>query len=315
MSSNPFDDAGQKETGGNPFENKEAMGGVAPSSNPFGDGDNTNPSSVSNVNQDLDAMSFLQVPTMPPPETPPPSPPPTDSEAEESPKGIKRKTRRKKNKGGSAPVQPPIITSYGLDPSLDTSGDINLRPNVGLSNSNLPEIVVKMRTANIALCSLGILFELVLLLEKIARPIDLMLSGYLIFFCVLLLGFEVHTPKMDEFLVDNFGILFFPGGRSLLMFLMGTMAFGQEGVIDILLGICFIANSFFTVYINFKHKDFKHVHQRTDREDLVQKATEYAWTTAGKEVLRNATTPSESTGLLSGGANGSGGGFGGYSQL
>jgi len=131
-------------------------------------------------------------PKGPPPETPPPTPP---------------SSKRKKKKKGKAIK--PVISDYE-----DTYQNVNNSiPNenpydydFGTQNNDpLPIIVARMRRINIALSLASFLFEIPFIVFKIFTPATMVLAGYLGFMALLLLAFELHTPLVRDFLVDNFG--------------------------------------------------------------------------------------------------------------
>lgn len=238
-------------------------------------------------------------PNVPPPETPPPTPP--------NPSFKKKKKKKKKGKAIK-----PIISDY----EENYEGVNNSSPNENpydfdfgnRNNDPLPIIVAKMRKINISLSLASFVFEIPFMVFKIFTPAKMVLAGYLGFMALLLLGFELHTPIVRDFLIDNFGILYSPLGRSIYMLLMGMLAFGQDAVLQMLLGILFMSNAVYTLVISCMFPDFKKVHEHpSQREDMLEKAREYG--------VKNNWVSSETSNLLNPNVNTGYGNWASYQQL
>lgn len=181
----------------------------------------------------------------------------------------------------------PVITSYGYESNYQnvntgvSNGTSNFNNpfsyNFGGRNNNpLPTLVKRMRIINISFSIAAIIFEIPLIAFKLFTPTKMVLASYLGFMSILLLGFELHTPVVRKFLIDNFGILYSPVGRSLFIILMGILAMGQASILEILLGILLFGNGIFTLAVNCIFPEFKKVHESPEqREDMLEKVKEY----------------------------------------
>lgn len=222
------------------------------------------------------AQSLLNnQPIAPAPAAPPPPPPSSSSSTPTpSPHSSMKKTVGKA-------VQPVIVSyeenSYQNNVNSPRNDDNPYHFDFGSQNNNeLPGLVAKMRMANIALAISSFLFEIPLIVFKVFTPAKMALAGYLGFMALLLLGFELHTPIIRNFLMDNFGILYSPIGRSLYMILMGMLAYGQDTILNMMLGVLLGANGVFTMVVNCIYKDFKRIHEHPDhRDDMLEKAKVY----------------------------------------
>lgn len=204
-------------------------------------------------------------PAAPPPSSAPP-PPPQPSDADESSvRSVPNNTTAsgssyQNGSGTSRAAQIPTITNFGDDleagpntkgrkwmGSTIVRGDPSLRPNTGQTNDDwggigsLNEVATTLRWMTIASSSTAILWEGFALPTRIiihswVYPAKVVLGGYLGVFCMLLLGVELKAP-----LRDNFGILYHPLGRAVLLYLMSGMCFGILFTWwEIILGLAFI---------------------------------------------------------------------------
>lgn len=179
----------------------------------------------------------------------------------------------------------PAITNYGISPSQTlyksggmssdmTSetrpvpryllGDTTVRPNTGQTNDeiggigSLREVTTRLRWCTIA-CTLaaliweGFAFPTRLLLETFDHPAKVVLGACLAFFCLLLLGVELNAPMRD-----NFGILYHPLGRGLLLTLLSTMSFAISiAWWEILLCVMFAGCSGGYIYAYIKYPEYR----------------------------------------------------------
>lgn len=218
-------------------------------------------------------------PMAPPPAAPPPPPPPSygstpttpfspnanvyDSHIEESPA-----TRQAKR--GLPPDEGPISSFRG---------DTSLRPNIGSSNAaigeeSLRESMWKMRLVNLTACVLALLSEIPNFMGKVFT-INLpgaVLGGYLTFFALLLLGYELDMWGADR-IKEYFGLLHHPIGRAFVLLLMGGLSVGQGGIINFVLGAVFLWSSgyTFTTFVWFPEYRRK-FYNSEERESLVNEA-------------------------------------------
>jgi hypothetical protein len=151
-----------------------------------------------------------------------------------------------------------------------TRGDASLRPNIGASNArigeeSLAESLWKGRVVNIVACAVALLLELPNLLGHVFRlhPARAVLGMYLSFFALLLGGYEVDIMGRDA-IKHYFGMVHHPVGRSFLLFLMGGLAIGQGGILDLLLGVVFCWSSFYTMLTYCWYPQYR---QQTSLED------------------------------------------------
>jgi COPI associated protein len=176
---------------------------------------------------------------------------------------------------------------------LGFRGDSLIQPNTGQTNSadgdSFIESVWKMRVANLIACTLAIIFEIPNFLGHVfsLQPARAVLGIYLSFFAGLLCCFEFHNPRIDKIIQDQCGILNHPVGRSCLLLLMGGLAIGQTTILDILLGLVFVANAIVTIIAFIRYPEYRR--QTEEQTDIFQvassRARQYAW--ANPEKLQS----------------------------
>lgn len=235
--------------------------------------------SFSTQNKEKEQLS----PAAPPPSSAPPPPPPPSESDENSVRTLQGNTTApvpsyQYGSGTSRAPQIPTITNFGdnLEAGTNTNtkgrkwtggtvrGDPSLRPNTGQTNDDyggigsLNEVTTKLRWMTIASSSTAILWEGFALPTRIiihswVYPAKVVLGGYLGVFCMLLLGVELNAP-----LRDNFGILYHPLGRAVLLFLMSGMCFGILFTWwEIALGSSFILCGSGYVYAYIKYPEYR----------------------------------------------------------
>jgi hypothetical protein len=252
--------------------------------------------------QDDDSIGLT--PQAPPPAVPPPPPPaygtvPTIHHYEDY---VEPSPATRQGKRGitisTGSLQDPIT------PLHSGRGDASLRPNIGETNAalgeeSLRESLHKLRLLNIIACSLALLLEIPNLLGNVftLQPARAVLGIYLSFFALLLCGYEldmVLTEKIELY----FGLLYHPVGRSFVLMLMGGLAIGQNGILDLLLGLVFIWSSLYTLTTFCWYPEYR---RRTEqRRDLYEEANEavavQTWAHPDKvgeavSLLQKATRP------------------------
>jgi hypothetical protein len=211
-----------------------------------------------------------------------PPPPPSDSDenwvrtVEDNTTAPVSSYQNGSGSGTSRPARIPTITNFGddLEAGPNTKGrkwtggtgrgDPSLRPNTGQTNDDyggigsLNEVATRLRWMTIASSSIAILWEGFALPTRIiihswVYPAKVVLGGYLGVFCILLLGVELNAP-----LRDNFGILYHPLGRAVLLFLMSGMCFGILFTWwEIILGLAFILCGSGYVYAYIKYPEYR----------------------------------------------------------
>lgn len=134
-------------------------------------------------------------------------------------------------------------------------GDVSIRPNTGETNSYeyalfglaLHELLRDLRTSNMILCSLTIVVVIVGFVGQVLfiRLVTATLSAFLGLASFLLLVVEFLyvqpvLPQVNEFIQDNFGLLYHPVGKSVyIALLLGPLCFGAGAAnpLLILLGL------------------------------------------------------------------------------
>lgn len=285
MSTNPFDDNHSEEKN---EKNDQILGGSANLDDLSFYKDNSSEIRAY-------ATSLISQPVVPAPAAAPPPPPPSLS-----------------NKKSQGRAITPVITSYDdINPSPN-NGQINSPYSYdfgGRNNDPLPILVGRMRVVNIVLAICSFLFEVPFIILKLFTPAKLILAVYLGFMALMLLGFELHTPKVREFLMDNCGFLYSPIGRSFFIVLMGFVSIAEKSVLQTILGIIYICNGFFTLGMNCYFEDFKKIHESPEqREDVLEYVKEYGVANEWTSISNLA----ENTSLLNQGAKS---GYGNVSAL
>ena len=152
-------------------------------------------------------------------------------------------------------------------------GDASLRPNIGETNSydyalcgiSLRELLDQIRLANIVACSFSLLTVLLSWLLHLLtfQWSKLVLECYLAFLASLLLMKELLSiwkiEAVDHFLRDQFGILYRPLGRSMVLFLLSTLCFGTAGS-NILLymnGLVYLVSGTVLLIAYFMYQDLR----------------------------------------------------------
>lgn len=237
---------------------------------------------VERIPSDGQLIPLVPMPSAAPP-PPPPSPPPRDP----------YESYQFTTRSGSGPTIINYQTTNVYEPKrsfLGFRGDSLIQPNTGQTNSadgdSFIESVWKMRVANLIACTLALLFEIPNFLGHVfsLQPARAVLGIYLSFFAGLLCCFEFHNPRIDKIIQDQCGILNHPVGRSCLLLLMGGLAIGQTTILDILLGIVFVANAIVTVVAFIRYPEYR---RKTEGQaDIFQvassQARQYAWANPGK---------------------------------
>lgn len=131
-------------------------------------------------------------------------------------------------------------------------GDATLRPNIGESNAaigeaSLRESLWKGQVINVVACTFAILLQFLDFIGNVLflHPAKTVLGLYLALFSILLLCFETGLGR--DFVRRQLGLVHHPIGRSFLLLLMGGLAIGQGGILDILLGVVFLGSSIYTI--------------------------------------------------------------------
>jgi len=196
--------------------------------------------------------------------------------------------------GHPAPIS--TYTSKTIDGNVihintNTGSLLQGGPNTGLLNSSngegttLPELLLKMRLLNLLhIFATWFVLGFNVVSKVIFLEADkIVLAGYLLFFTILLFGFEVlrGSPKVDTklvsaqtsaivktvwgtalqnplsrrmryFLQSNFGLLYSCSGRGVYLAIMGSIAIGQ-GWPMVCLGVSYILLGIWTVSLGWRY--------------------------------------------------------------
>eukprot|EP00534_Pseudo-nitzschia_fraudulenta_P002216 CAMPEP_0201116918 /NCGR_PEP_ID=MMETSP0850-20130426/1059_1 /ASSEMBLY_ACC=CAM_ASM_000622 /TAXON_ID=183588 /ORGANISM="Pseudo-nitzschia fraudulenta, Strain WWA7" /LENGTH=272 /DNA_ID=CAMNT_0047381127 /DNA_START=495 /DNA_END=1313 /DNA_ORIENTATION=+ len=169
-------------------------------------------------------------------------------------------------------------------------GDASLRPNTGNSNQeagdlfgSLQEITSFLRWTTItATCAAivweGFAFPLRLFGMALIHPAQFVLGGYLGFFCILLLGAEFN----NEVLLDNFGFLYDPISRGIVLIMMGGMCLGILAAWwESLLGLVFLVVGVGYIHAYLKYPEYRRWrHHNEKMPSAWQEAQDYLVRTA-----------------------------------
>jgi hypothetical protein len=183
----------------------------------------------------------------------------------------------------------PTITNYGLSPQhqfyrnsfisnnqhdngiysderkSNPRGDVTLRPNTGNTNQetgaafgSLREIASALRWMTIVTTVTAIFWEgfalpMRIVSSALLEPSKAVLGAYLGFFCLLILGVEMNAP-----LRDNFGFLYNPLTRGMLLLMMSSMCIGiLKSWWECLLGIAFVMVGIGYIYAYTKYPEYR----------------------------------------------------------
>lgn len=92
------------------------------------------------------------------------------------------------------------------------------------------------------------------------------LSVYLAMFSLVLLAFELRLPKWEERFRRLFGFMYSFWGRTLFLVFCGTLNFGIDYWVCILVGVLTLINSFFNCFIICQHPEFKTMLEKSKQE-------------------------------------------------
>ncbi|KAG7369640.1 COPI associated protein [Nitzschia inconspicua] len=225
------------------------------------------------------------------PAAPPPPPPASDSSVSSAASGASPYQKQQPSTASKAPV--PTITNYGLSPqqifyesggsaqhnnyssassgTVSNStvprvrGDVTIRPNTGNTNQesgaafgSLREIASALRWMTItttitAIFWEGFAFPMRIISTAFVQPSKVVLGAYLGVFCLLILGVEMNAP-----LRDNFGFLYNPMTRGMVLLMMSSMCIGiLKSWWESLLGIAFVVVGLGYVYTYIKYPEYR----------------------------------------------------------
>jgi len=170
-------------------------------------------------------------------------------------------------------------------------GDATIRPNTGNSNQSagdllgsLQEITSFLRWFTIASTAAAIIWEgfafpLRLFGEIVTNPSQVVLGGYLAFFCILVLSAEFNNQSLK----DNFGVLFYPLSRGLFLLLMSGMCLGiLQKWWESMLGLNFAVAGFGYIYAYIRYPEYRRWEHFNERMPTAWQEAKMYW--AGETV-------------------------------
>jgi hypothetical protein len=130
----------------------------------------------------------------------------------------------------------------------------------------------------------GFAFPIRIISTAFIQPAKVVLGAYLGVFCVLVLGVELNAP-----LRDNFGFLYNPLTRGMVLLLMSTMCIGiLKSWWESLLGVSFIICGVGYIYTYIKYPEYRRWQDyNSNRPSTWQEAREY-WVGRGNGNVRTS---------------------------
>jgi hypothetical protein len=249
-------------------------------------------------------------PRAPPPAAPPPSPPVSTKKKKSSSNNMPSSYQKEQipnysRKGNRSEV--PAVTNYSLTDGDEASnllrpqqrssrGDASLRPNTGFSNASegegeaLLEVLWKMRILNIVGCIAALLLSLPDFFTHVfgLDPARVILGCYRSFFSIVLLCYESHTPYVRTMIIDQFGLIHHPVGRTFFLLLLSGLSIGQGPILDIFVGGLFILTAIMTFYAFIKYPEYRRiVDEQPNIVDIVKNRTSerFSWAETGASIV------------------------------
>ena len=179
------------------------------------------------------------------------------------------------------------MSTYQQTP-IENYGDANVRPNTGVSNQtafggDLKDLKWKLRMTNVITCGVSLFLAFGTITGQLStlHPARGVLALYLTFFCGLLCSYEIRNKRLDLTISDSFGFLYNPLTRACLLFMMGLLAVGMAGSIEVIAGFVFIFNAGWTLFLYARFKEYRKWSSPGEEEDLFaisrEQAKQYAW--------------------------------------
>ena len=203
---------------------------------------------------------------------------------------------------GNGPVRPPLDVSNSgrvLDGSHlpHMRGDASLRPNTGSSNQSagdplgsLQEITSFLRWTTIISTGAAIVWEFFAFPPRLIGvfflqdPSQVVLGAYLAFFCLLVLGAEFNSPILK----NNFGFLYYPLSRGIILVLMSGMCLGVLKLWwECLLGLAFGAVGIGYIYTYIKYPEYRRWNHFNERMPTAWQDAKMYW--YGESSVRTAS--------------------------
>ena len=183
-------------------------------------------------------------------------------------------------------------------------GDASLRPNTGNSNQSagdalgsLQEITTFLRWMTIcSTCAAviweGFAFPLRLISAFFTDPSQAVLGGYLGFFCLLMLGGEFNNKDLK----DNFGFLYFPLSRGMVLLMMSGMCLGiLDKWWESLLGLAFGCSGIGYIYAYIKYPEYRRWQHYNERMPTAWRELKMYWNNQERINTASWADPRNST--------------------
>lgn len=193
-------------------------------------------------------------------------------------------------------------------------GDATVRPNTGNINQrvgdplgSLQEITSFLRWTTIystcaAIVWEGFGFPLRLIGSFLTDPAEVVLGGYLGFFCLLVLSAEFNNKD----LMENFGFLYYPLPRGLTLLLMGGMCIGiLDRWWEFLLGLNFVVVGIGYIYTYIQYPEYRRWTHYNERMPTAWQEAKMYWSgeapisTPSWADVKNSSTAATAIGFAS----------------
>lgn len=174
-------------------------------------------------------------------------------------------------------------------------GDASIQPNTGNSNQSagdalgsLQEITTVLRWTTIAsTCAAivweGFFFPLRLIGSFLTNPAQVVLGAYLGLLCLLVLCAEFNHKALR----DNFGFLYFPLSRGIVLLMMSGMCLGiLNQWWESLLGLAFGGVGWGYIYTYIKYPEYRRWQHYNERMPTAWQEAKMYW--AGESSIRTA---------------------------
>lgn len=173
-------------------------------------------------------------------------------------------------------------------------GDASLRPNTGNSNAgeetvSLQEITTFLRWTTIAsTCAAvvweGFAFPMRLIATIVTDPAEVVLGGYLAILCFLVLSAELNNATLR----DNFGFLYYPFSRGLILLMMSGMCLGiLSQWWESLLGLAFGGSGIGYIYAYIKYPEYRRWEHYNERMPTAWQEARMYW--SGESTINTAS--------------------------
>ncbi|TMW62928.1 hypothetical protein Poli38472_005546 [Pythium oligandrum] len=128
-----------------------------------------------------------------------------------------------------------------------------------IMGSSVSGVLAAMRGINLGVagCMIALaIVEIITARSAMSAMSGILSVSYTIFFALLLIGYELRTISLDNFLRLNYGFMYNPWGRCLFLCMISIFPFGMVGVYGVLVSLTGFANAYFNYYVITKHPSF-----------------------------------------------------------